>query len=137
MGVLLEIRYRHTNDLDDLQAAITWAEQEAAPTQCTNDQVLCLSNLISRLVAKYEQTGELGVLREAVERLREVKGIQDNLPLSSRNILDIASVRDTFERLIVVLESYPPASHDSISATISDLVFLSTEDTYFSIMPSL
>jgi len=125
LGALFERRFQQTQDLDDLQMAITWAEQGAAATPCSVDQVLSLSNLALYLVSRYEQTGELEDLREARNRLNEIPA-PPNLP-PSPNILK-SHIRTTVQRFKMFYETSPLALLDSISVTISDLVSQDTGD---------
>jgi hypothetical protein len=120
-------RYQQTQDLDDLQAAITWAEQGAAETPREIDQVVCLSNLISGLVSRYEQTGELEDLHEATVRVDEIPDDHD-LPLYPNSTPDIVNIFNTIERLDMVYNASPLASLDSISDTISDLASADSDD---------
>lgn len=127
LSVLYQRRYQQTKELDDLQTAISWAEQGADVTPRNMDQVHCLSNLISYLVARYERTGELENLREARKRITEIPDA-NNILLSSYGNFHRFIILKTLERFKAVYEITPLGSLDSISATISDLASQRTDD---------
>jgi len=127
LSVLYDGRYQQTKDLDDLQTAITWAEQGAAVTPQSMDQLHCLNYLIGYLVTRYEQTGELEDLREAEKQGDQMNMTINNLP-QSPNMLDMPNVQASMVRLKAVYETSPQASLDLLSATISDLLSQASDD---------
>jgi len=125
LGVLLERRYQQTNDLDDLQGAITWAKTGVAAIPPGVSRVLCLSNLITYLLSRYQQTGELDDLCEARKRQQEVT--LENLPLSSNNILNILNP-EASKCLNDAYDKSPLASLDSSSIPPSEVASEDSDD---------
>ncbi|KAF8248569.1 hypothetical protein K440DRAFT_468026, partial [Wilcoxina mikolae CBS 423.85] len=82
---LFEGRYQQKKDLDDLQAAITWAEQGPTTNHKNIDEMGCSRNLMACLLSRYQRTGELEDLREALKRMTEIQLTQENLQLSPGN----------------------------------------------------
>jgi hypothetical protein len=80
LGVLFEMRYPQTKGLEDLQAAITWAEQGVAAASQITDQVLCLNNLSIYLVSRYERMGIPEDLHETHKRMNEIRMTLENHP---------------------------------------------------------
>jgi hypothetical protein len=117
LSILFERQYQQTKELDDLQSAITWAEQGAAAIPRDMDKLQCLNNLVACLISRYEQTGEVEDLCKAGNQLREINMTLDNLVRTPSNIVGIRSVLETIQQLNIVLESSPLALLDSIWAT--------------------
>jgi CHAT domain-containing protein/tetratricopeptide (TPR) repeat protein len=74
LGVLFAHRYRTQQDINDLQAAITWAEQGAEGTPTGNPhpaRIRCHINLASYLISRYEASQDQEDLHEAVKRVEK------------------------------------------------------------------
>jgi len=116
LSVLFEGRYQQTKELDDLQTAITWAEQGAAAIPRNMGKLLCLCNLVSCLFSRYEHTGDVEDLHEAVKQLSEINITLRNIPRTPANNIRMRGVIDTMERLNLAAETFQLDSPDSISA---------------------
>jgi hypothetical protein len=82
-------------------------------------------------MSRYERTGDLKDLCEALERMAEIKLTQENFEPSSGNIDNLQktlSLHQTIQDLLKAYNASPLASLDSISGTISDLASRDTDD---------